>query len=167
MATHARPRTPAEAHDDFVERLGLIWEAQGLPRIAGRVVGYLMLQPEPLSLDDIATGLGVSKASVSNDARYLARLGLVELITRRGDRRDYYAIAPDMPRRMTEQKLAEIERLSVALNEAAGAPKLAPVVRERVRAFGEFQQRIVHSIHEVMRAEPAVIRRLTSQENRK
>lgn len=161
-----RPLSRSEPLHDFVERLGLIWESQGLPRIAGRVVGYLMLQAEPLSLDQIATVLGVSKASVSNDARYLARLGLVELVTRRGDRRDYYVIAPDMPRRMTEQKLAEIERLSVALTDAAAAPKLAPAVRERIRAFGEFQQRIVESIHAVMASIAPPARTKTHQENR-
>lgn len=147
MATR-RPAPPPLA--DFVERLGLIWEAQGLPRIAGRIVGYLTLQAEPLSLDAIATALGVSKASVSGDARYLARLGLIELTTRRGDRRDYYVIAPDMPLRMTEQKLAEIERLHVALRDAAAAPGLQPVARERIRSFGDFQLRIVESVRALM-----------------
>lgn len=161
-----RPHSPAEPLHDFVERLGLIWEAQGLPRIAGRVVGYLMLQAEPLSLDQIATVLGVSKASVSNDARYLARMGLVELVTRRGDRRDYYVIAPDMPRRMTEQKLAEIERLSEALTDAAAAPSLAPTVRARIRTFGEFQHRIVESIHAVMASIAPPSSSRAPQENR-
>lgn len=151
---------------DFVERLGLIWEAQGLPRIAGRVVGYLTLQSEPLSLDAIASALGVSKASVSGDARYLARLGLVELVTRRGDRRDYYVIAPDMPRRMTEQKLAEIERLHTALHDAAAEPQIAPVARERVRAFGDFQQRIVESIRQVMDSAGPTASGKHPQENR-
>lgn len=162
MAASRRHR-PAPL-DDYVERLGLIWEAQGLPRIAGRVVGYLTLQAEPLSLDEIADALGVSKASVSGDARYLARLGLVQLITRRGDRRDYYVVAPDMPRRMTEQKLAEVEALYHALEEAAGAPQVPAQVAERIRAFGEFQQRIIAAIRDVMESMPA--RRATAPENR-
>lgn len=144
------PRKTVLPLADFVERLGLIWEAQGLPRIAGRIVGYLTLQAEPLSLDAIATALGVSKASVSGDARYLARLGLIELTTRRGDRRDYYVIAPDMPLRMTEQKLAEIERLHTALRDAAAAPGLQPVARERIKTFGDFQLRIVESVRALM-----------------
>ena len=159
----ARVRRPLPL-DDFVERLGLIWEAQGLPRIAGRVVGYLTLQSEPLSLDAIAESLGVSKASVSNDARYLARLGLVELVTRRGDRRDYYVIAPDMPKRMTEQKLAEVERLHDALVAASAANVVDPVARARIDAFGAFQQRVVAAIRGAI--DSADDARNTAKENR-
>lgn len=32
-----------EAQTQYVERMGLIWEARGLPRIAGRILGYLAL----------------------------------------------------------------------------------------------------------------------------
>lgn len=161
----SRVRRPAPL-DDFVERLGLIWESQGLPRIAGRVVGYLTLQAEPLSLDAIAKALGVSKASVSNDARYLARLGLVELVTRRGDRRDYYIIAPDMPRRMTEQKLAEIERLHDALVAATDAQGVDPAARERIQAFGDFQQRVVAAIRGAIESSGRPAGRSTTTENR-
>lgn len=131
---------------EYVERIGLIWESQGLPRIAGRVVGFLTLQSEPVSLDDIAGALGVSKASVSSDARYLARLGYISLTTRRGDRRDYYVIAPDMPARLTAEKLNEIERLHQALTDAYEFPGLPEIVRERLRSFGEFQLRVIERI---------------------
>ncbi len=161
----SRTRRPAPL-DDFVERLGLVWESQGLPRIAGRVVGYLTLQSEPLSLDAIAEALGVSKASVSNDARYLARLGLVELVTRRGDRRDYYVIAPDMPRRMTEQKLAELEKLHAALVAASAARGMDTVARERIQAFGDFQQRVVAAIRGAIEAAGTDAGRSTTMENR-
>lgn len=131
---------------EYVERIGLIWESQGLPRIAGRVVGYLTLQSEPVSLDDLASALGVSKASVSSDARYLARLGYINLTTRRGDRRDYYVIAPDMPARLTAAKLGEIERLHSALTTASESPGVPDAVRARLRAFGQFQLSVIESL---------------------
>src|SRR5687767_1293747 len=80
----------------FIERMGLFCEADGLPRIAGRIFGFLLLQPDECSLDDIADALGVSKASVSNDTRRLQQLGLLARVGRPGDRRDYYAVAPDL-----------------------------------------------------------------------
>lgn len=131
---------------EYVERIGLIWESQGLPRIAGRIVGYLTLQSEPVSLDDLAGALGVSKASVSSDARYLARLGYIKLTTRRGDRRDYYVVAPDMPARLTAEKLGEIERLHQALTMASQFPDVPDTVRSRLRTFGEFQLRVIESL---------------------
>lgn len=79
----------------FIDRLGMQAEADGLPRIAGRLFGVLLLSSEPRCLDDLAAELGVSKASVSTDCRRLLERGIVERVTRAGDRRDFYQLAPD------------------------------------------------------------------------
>ena len=42
--------------EQFVERMGLVSEADGLPRIAGRIFGYLLLTTGECSLDDLAAG---------------------------------------------------------------------------------------------------------------
>ena len=133
----------APAAEQYVERMGLIWEAQGLPRIAGRIIGLLALQPEPLTLDGIVAALGVSKASASTDARRLERMGLIQRVSRAGDRRDYYVIAPDMPARAVAQKLAELRRLQAALADAAELPGTHPDVRARLQAFREFHGRVL------------------------
>ena len=54
---------------DFVERMGLTLEGEGLPRIAGRLFGFLLVHPEAYSLDELAERLQVSKASISTNAR--------------------------------------------------------------------------------------------------
>ncbi len=131
------------AAEEYVERMGLLWEGQGLPRIAGRMIGYLGLQPDAITLDEMADALGVSKASVSNDARRLERLGFVARVGRAGDRRDYYALAPDMPARVVAQKLEELEQLQASLVEAADLPDMAAPVKARLQAFGEFQHGII------------------------
>jgi len=77
---------------EFIERMGLVAEEQGIPRIGGRMLGYLLLQKEQKSLEQIAEDLQVSKASVSLNARCLERLGVVEKVSSPGDRRDYYRI---------------------------------------------------------------------------
>jgi DNA-binding transcriptional regulator GbsR (MarR family) len=76
--------------EKFIERFGVFWEEDGLPRIAGRIYALTLITEEPLSLDEIATRLGVSKASVSNDTRLLERMGFIERLSLPGDRRDYY-----------------------------------------------------------------------------
>jgi len=77
---------------EFIERMGLVAEEQGISRIGGRMLGYLLLQKEQKSLEQIAEDLQVSKASVSLNARCLERLGVVEKVSSPGDRRDYYRI---------------------------------------------------------------------------
>lgn len=81
---------------EFIERLGLLAEEQGIPRIGGRMIGYLLLHDEQKSLDQIAEDLQVSKASISLNGRWLEKLGVVERVGSPGDRRDYYRIA-DQP----------------------------------------------------------------------
>src|SRR5574338_1071844 len=79
----------------FVEQLGLQFASEGLPLIAGRVTAYLLVSEGPRSLDEIANALGVSRASVSTDARRLEERGLLVRSSLPGDRRTYYSFAPD------------------------------------------------------------------------
>ena len=53
--------------------MGRQFEEDGAPRIAGRLFGFLMVQEEACSLDDVAEQLRVSKGSASSNARLLER----------------------------------------------------------------------------------------------
>jgi len=85
-----------EAIEEFVERMGLMLETEGLSRIAGRLVGFLMVHPEAYSLDELAEQLKVSKASISTNARHLEEHRVLERTSNPGDRRDYYRMKPDV-----------------------------------------------------------------------
>src|SRR5688572_19081616 len=87
---HSRIPPMNKERQRFIERAGMLWEEDGLPRIAGRIFALSLLSEDPLSLDEIAEQLGVSKASVSTDTRLLERMGFLERITKPGDRKDYY-----------------------------------------------------------------------------
>ena len=77
----------------FVEQFGLISQESGDTRISGRIVGLLLVEGQALSLAQICERLGVSKASVSTNARLLARRGAIKLTTQAGDRQDYYELS--------------------------------------------------------------------------
>ena len=117
--------------EQFVERAGRLWEEDGLPRIAGRIFGLMLISDEALSLDEIATTLGVSKASVSTDTRRLEQLGFIERVSKPGDRKDYYQSCEQS----FEGGLIErIRRLGqfVALIESGRTLAKTPKVRERL-----------------------------------
>lgn len=118
-----------EANDRFIEIMGRHFEEEGVPRIAGRLFGLLMLVERETSLDELAEGLRVSKGSVSSNARLLENWGLVERITRPGDRRDYYRIAPDMSERLVNRQISRmqlfIERVRHARDEMGELPASA------------------------------------------
>jgi DNA-binding transcriptional regulator GbsR (MarR family) len=101
MTIMAKPRVrkaadePEAVVSDFIEQLGLIGEEDGLPRIAGRILGLLIVYGGPLSFADIAQRLRISRGSVSTNTRLLENLGVIERGTRPGERQDYFSLAPD------------------------------------------------------------------------
>jgi DNA-binding IclR family transcriptional regulator len=89
MADPARP----DGNDPFIEELARLIIPMGMPPIAARMQGYIMLSPEPLTLDELVAGLGVSKSSASVAARLLERYGIVRCHTERGTKRVRYGVA--------------------------------------------------------------------------
>lgn len=135
---------------DFIESVGVLWESDGLPRIAGRIFGYLIVQSEPSSLDELAAGLAVSKASISTDARRLEQLGLITRISRPGDRRDYYTVDGAAPAIGLEIRLRTLRRFDRTLEDAGDREKLHPVVRQRLERFEYAHHRIVAALEGVL-----------------
>ena len=63
----------------WVEELAMALERDGLPRMAGRIFGWLLLcDPPEQTLEDLAGALHGSKASMSTMTRLLAGAGLIE-----------------------------------------------------------------------------------------
>ncbi len=128
----------------FVESMGLSAEADGLPRIAGRLFATLLLSQAPCSLDTLAQTLGVSKASVSTDARRLLERGIVERVSKPGDRRDYYQLAPDFFSRIIRSRLdrwARIHELVTRMQERE--PNAPPAVRRRFDHIRELHELVL------------------------
>lgn len=77
----------------FVEGMGMYFENQGIPRIGGRMLGLLMIAHRPLSAEDLARTLKVSRASLSTNFRSLLTSGLVDKVTLYGDRTTYFVFS--------------------------------------------------------------------------
>ena len=103
---------------DFIERMGLALESDGLPRTAGRIFGLLLVSEDCRSLDQLATELRVSKGSVSTNARLLEQRGVLERNSRPSDRRDYYRVPPDLFTQTMAQRLERWGRFHEAIREA-------------------------------------------------
>lgn len=85
-------KTVEDIQNDFIDTIGEASERYGLTRVAGLLEGLLFLAREPLSLDDMAERLEVSKASVSTNIRLLERWKGVRKVFNRGDRKNYYQL---------------------------------------------------------------------------
>jgi DNA-binding transcriptional regulator GbsR (MarR family) len=121
---------------NFIERMGLTLESEGLPRIAGRIFGLLLVSEDARSLDDLAAELRVSKGSVSTNTRLLEQRGLLERVCRPADRRDYYSVPQDLLVHTMAQRLARWQRFHEVIGAArATLPIRSPEVRQRLEAY--------------------------------
>lgn len=84
-----------EAVQQFVERMGLVCEKEGMARSAGRIFGLLLVGGRSFSLDELAEKLQASKAGVSTNCRLLEQFGMIERVSSLGDRRDFYRVQED------------------------------------------------------------------------
>jgi DNA-binding transcriptional regulator GbsR (MarR family) len=79
----------------FIEDIGLFFEQMGMPRMAGRILGVLLIADPPAqSITEIGEKLQASKSSVSIMARLLVERGLIERVASPVPRRDYYRFKP-------------------------------------------------------------------------
>ncbi len=62
----------------FIENMGLHYEDYGFARIAGRIIGLLLVSPRPISSEEMAEALQVSRSSISTNLRTLMLADLIE-----------------------------------------------------------------------------------------
>lgn len=142
----------SDAEQAFVENQGLFFERFGLPRIGGRILAQLLLAEEPLTLDQIAAALKVSKASVSTNMRHFQDLRLVDVTSPLGDRKTYYQWSPQAWERRFElgAMLAGVAR-GVGEQGLAAISSDCPLARARLVeaiAFADYMQGELQRVRE-------------------
>jgi DNA-binding transcriptional regulator GbsR (MarR family) len=87
----------------FVDGIGAAAAPSGLlSQVQGRIFALLFLAPTPMSLDEIAAELQLSKSNISTTIRGLLDWHLVRLVPVPGSRKDHYEAATDFWRAMQE-----------------------------------------------------------------
>ena len=77
----------------FVERFALVFAASGIPRMPARVFAYVLADDaETYTAAQLAEGLRVSPAAISQAVRFLVQVGLLGREREPGSRSDVYRI---------------------------------------------------------------------------
>ncbi len=80
----------------FAEEVGIVFEQTGIPRMAGRILGWLLVSDPPhQSMEQLTEALMASKGSISTMTRLLIQLGLIERLSLPGVRHDYFRLRSD------------------------------------------------------------------------
>jgi len=73
--------------EQFIEDMGIRYEEEGFPPMAGRLAGWLLIcDPPHQTAGELAEVLGASPGSISNMTRLLIQCGMVERIGVPGQR---------------------------------------------------------------------------------
>jgi DNA-binding MarR family transcriptional regulator len=129
--------------EEFVEAFGMTMAAQGMPRAAGRILGALLVAvPPERSAEELADTLQASRGSISTMTRLLESVGLVERVSRSGDRRHYYRMRRGGLAEATAQRvrgmraMADLARRGQTL--LADAPAESRLALEELEEFYDF-----------------------------
>lgn len=98
---------------EFVESVGMAFERAGRPRMAGRIVAYLLIcWPPHQTAKEIRESLGVSVGSVSTQLRHLADLGFVREVPAPDSRARAYEIVPGSVTGAVSETLVRLRALA-------------------------------------------------------
>jgi DNA-binding transcriptional regulator GbsR (MarR family) len=130
-----------ESLERFVDAWGAMGALWGINRSVARVHALLMASEEPVSLDEIADRLKISKGNASMCLKELRGWGVVRPLPVAGDRRDFYATEPDVWtmffRIMQERKRREFDPAVRTVRELLDEPGAKGEVRARLEQMAD------------------------------
>jgi DNA-binding transcriptional regulator GbsR (MarR family) len=152
---------PTEDELAFVDEVAVFFEREGLPLIAGRVIGWLLVSDPPeQSAAQLARTLQVSRSSISSATRLLTPSGLVEGVRKRGQRQEYFRIASDGWSRMLERRYAQTAAFREVTERGLRMLRDAPAERRERLAN-------VHELYGFLEAElPSLFQRWQSEQEK-
>jgi len=148
----ATAKVPGEAALRFIEDTALLYERAGHPRMAGRIIAWLMICDPPYqTAGQIATALSASKASVSTNIRMFVDFGIVERFAMPAERRDYYRLLPTMWPRVLERSLPLVAAFRDVADRGLKLVEEHPeACRLRVREMRDFYEFFEQGLRELV-----------------
>ena len=96
----------------FIEDVGMLFEDFSHPRMAGRIIGYLLIcDPPHQTAGEILAAVGGSKGSISSMTRLLIQMGQVERISIFGKRKTYYRIKSGLQPELLPSKMGFLKSM--------------------------------------------------------
>ncbi|BDS05660.1 hypothetical protein NT6N_07000 [Oceaniferula spumae] len=138
------------ASEEFIEDMGLVYQGDGLPRIAGRIIGYLIIVDTPCSLQGLAEALQVSRASVSTNTRLLEQLGMIIRVAKAGERQQFYRLGADPYARVLRGAIDRLEKArNVVLTAKSDIPKTNKGAAKNIAQMARFYQVALDGLRDI------------------
>jgi DNA-binding transcriptional regulator GbsR (MarR family) len=140
-----------ETRSEFIEKIGMIAQNDGLPRIAGRLLGLLVWDGEAVAFGDLADQLQVSRGSISTASRILEERRLIRRTSKPGQRQDYFQLADNPYAKMLETVAVGLNRAQEEIdNTLTEIPDSESAVKARVTAYSDFYRHMSGAITTIL-----------------
>lgn len=114
-----------QARGEFVAQWGALGTQWGINRTMAQIHALLMTAPGPLSTDEVMEELAISRGNAHTNLKELVAWGLVRMVVRKGERRDFFEAEKDVWTIFTivarERKRREIDPALLVLTQCADA----------------------------------------------
>jgi len=158
------------AQGALIQALGRQSAFWGLGKTAGEMYAVLYLSDEPLSLEEVARSLKVTKGNISIAIRQLEQLGMVKRSRKIGDRRvfftaetDFWQIAHSVLELRHKPEFAETFTMVNESYKYAEQAKPSPekgIAVERLQALQEFYRLIDGIVETTLSMRPEQLKRI-------
>lgn len=113
----------------FVRHWGEMGTRWGINRSVAQIHALLYISPEPLNADELTAQLQIARSNVSTSLKELQGWGLVRVVHKPRDRREYFECTKDVWEMfqtiLDERKRREIDPTIAILRECAAAAQAA------------------------------------------
>ncbi|WP_299074460.1 transcriptional regulator [uncultured Paraglaciecola sp.] len=132
-------KTQTDIINQLIEDMGMIAQGDGMPRIAGKIMGLLVVEVGPYSFSEIAQRLQVSRGSISTNTRLLENLHVIERVSKKGERGDYFQLAEDPYSKLLQGVSQRMEKsISILQKTRDALPKDLQQSQARIQDLQEF-----------------------------
>lgn len=144
---------PADWQQEFLDQIAAAGDVAGVPPSFVRVLAWLVVcDPPHQSVEQLRAALGLSAGAVSMAANTGIRMGLVERLSRPGDRRLYYRVRPGGWDRLLVARLEATSRMrAIAERAIAQAPNATGRLAEMRDVYAWFEKNMSGLIDEFRR----------------
>lgn len=129
--------TIEKAREEFISQWGVLGSAWGINRTMAQIHALLMTSKESMSTDEVMERLHISRGNAHTNLKELVGWGLLRIVTRKGDRKEYFEAEKDVWKMFTiitrERKRREIDPALDVLRDCAEQTKNIPT--EEANAF--------------------------------
>ena len=135
----------------YIEETGLVFEGFGMTRMAGRILGYLLVcDKDEVSFDEIRKALHASKGSISGTTKLLINVGMVEQVSLPGDRKTYFRISRTKVGTILKSRISQFKTLSDTFSEGRRLKTREDEVSEWLNEISSFYKWVGHEIESII-----------------